>query len=148
MFKAVGVVLGIIALTVAVVAIGWGIQWFTAPFRGSLDAREQIQADGSFRIAAYETFFNQCASVQALEGQLDQQFELRKVEHDGQSLRRINNVIAGIQGQRFTAISKYNADSHKGYTVAQFKSSDLPFEIPLVTYSEGDTKTQCSGFGY
>lgn len=53
-------VLGILALIGLVVGITAGVRWVTAPAKGKLQAREQINS-GSFRIAAYNHFFDLCA---------------------------------------------------------------------------------------
>lgn len=132
-----------IVAVIGLVAIMWGIQWATAPIRGALDAREQIQADGSFRIAAYDSFFNQCASIQGLEGRLDVAF--KQLDQSPES-NRLSANVAGLQGLRFEAIAKYNGDAAKEYTEGQFRDSDLPYQLPAKEYNLGDRKTQCSGF--
>lgn len=48
-------VIGILVLVGLVGGITFGVRWLTAPAKGKLQAREQINS-GSFRIAAYNPF--------------------------------------------------------------------------------------------
>lgn len=152
MFKAVlaglGAAVAVFLLFVLATSAVWGFQWITAPFRGSLEARERIKADGDFRIVAYDSFFNQCASIQALEGRLEfaqaaldnaiargaTPFEIRQYEAD----------FNGISGFRSEAIAKYNADAAKSWTEGQFRSERLPYQLSTAQYVKGGTKTQCA----
>lgn len=76
--KAIGAVIGsailVGAIVVGIATAAGAIQWGTADIRGKLDAREQIHANGSYRIDAYDHFFNLCASVQTNEQNLDAQY--------------------------------------------------------------------------
>ena len=138
MFKAA---LAVVAAIVACLLL-WGviaaIQWFTAPARGALSAREKIQADGNFRIQAYDSFFNQCADVQSLEVAIAaSKAELATATTDREKAR-INTNITAQTLARADAVTQYNADSTKRYTVGQFKASGLPYRLSL-TLPEGGT---------
>jgi hypothetical protein len=127
-----GWVIFLVALFVVigvVLAIGtWGFNWFAAPYQGKLQARQQINS-GAFRIQAYDNFFNQCAQIQTDEQALQASYaELKTASKDDRS--RIQTNITGQLIDRNEAANQYNADSHKSYTVGQFKSSNLPYEIP------------------
>lgn len=90
-----------IILVVMLIAVGiWGFQWVTAPFRGSLDARERIQASRAFRVGAYESFFNACSSIQALEIDLDSQKQLLEITANDQRKEIIQANIAAITAAR------------------------------------------------
>lgn len=120
-------IVGIIVIILAIAAGAFAIRWATAPAKGKLSAREQINS-GSFRIAAYDKFFNDCASIQGLEGQLEaQKNQLAKAT--GDDLERIEANVAGIEGARAQAIAAYNADARKSYTSGQFRSSTLPYQL-------------------
>lgn len=130
LLKALGGVLGVALAVLGVVAIYaaiFGVLWFSAPARGKLQAREQINS-GSFRIAAYNHFFDACASIQGLQGQLAaQEKELKSATGDDKA--RVQANIAGIEGDVASAIADYNADANKSYTVGQFRSNHLPYQL-------------------
>lgn len=121
-------------MIVGITAAGWGISWVTAPFRGAVGAREKIQADPNFRLDAYNSFYNQCASIQALEGDEDSQTTLLSSVTNENDKRILNANIAALEGTRSGAIARYNIESHKQWTVAQFKSRALVYEIPTGSY--------------
>lgn len=135
-------VLGGLAAIAAVVVVTGALQWFTADIRGELKARELIKADGANRIAAYNSFFNDCSGIQAQEGRLDQFFNSLASAPENDKAR-IQTNIDGIQGLRSEAIAKYNTDARKEYTEGQFRDSDLPFQIPTGLYEKGDKHTSC-----
>jgi hypothetical protein len=112
---------------VAVGALVFGIRWATAPAKGKLAAREQIQS-GQYRIAAYDHFFDLCSSIQGLEGQLAAQRAALSTA-TGDEEARISANVAGIEGERARAIAEYNADARKSYTLGQFRASDLPYRL-------------------
>lgn len=128
-------VLGLLALGIAISLIGWGVGWFAAPYQGKLEARKQINS-GSFRIAAYNHFFDLCAAVQSDEASLDaQRVELASATGDDRA--RIEANIAGLSADRADAINQYNADAAKSYTVGQFRSSGLPWQLDSTAYHGG-----------
>lgn len=136
----------ILAFTVGAVLVLWlmvmgvfGLRVATAGIVGAGQAKIQIQS-APFRIAAYQSFFNQCASIQGLEARLDDAFAQLATTTDPE---RVRTNIAGIQGLRGEAIAKYNADARKEYTEGQFRDSDLPFAIPAGAYVQGGKHTSC-----
>lgn len=132
--------LGILLLIGIVTGIVWGWRYATAPTAGKISARQQINS-GSFRIAAYNHFFDACAAIQGLDGQLAaQQQQLPTATGDDRS--RIETNIAGIEGARAQAVAEYNADARKGYTIGQFRSSGLPFQLPL--HIQKGSTTSCT----
>lgn len=130
----VGAVLGFALLVGGVFAF----RWFTAEPRGALDAREQILADGDFRIAAYNHFFGLCSSVQAQE---DREVSLTaELETDPSEARRaqIQAALTAVRAQRAELIRTYNADAAKDYTSGQFRDADLPYQLDI-----DSEETQC-----
>lgn len=128
-------ILGGFALVLVLVGISWGVGWVAAPFHGKLQARQQINS-GSFRIAAYNHFFDLCAAIQSDDARLDAQL-VQLPTAKGDDVSRIETNIAGITSDRADAINQYNADASKSYTIGQFKSSHLPYQIPLVPHMKG-----------
>jgi hypothetical protein len=136
------VVLGIIGSILLAFIVGFliwllafGIQWGTAPARGKLQAREQIQS-GNYRIQAYNHFFDLCASVQTMDQALNQSYSDLATSTSDDDRERIRTNISGQMNTRNDAVNTYNADSHKSYTVGQFKSSNLPYSLPPYTKGE------------
>lgn len=133
-------VLGIVALVIALTLISWGFGWVFAGPKGALQARQEILS-GANRIQAYNHFFDLCASVQKLEVSLDaQQAELATAIGDDRE--RIQANIAGITAERGGAIAQYNADARKSYTIGQFRSLALPYQLPTSEYVKG-APTSC-----
>lgn len=128
---------GVLALIAALLLssmwlFGFGLfSQHTANFRGETSKRNQVEANGSFRIAAYDSFFNECASVQGIEGTIT----ALEAERDGKpkpSTDRLDQIAAFIAANRATraaAIAQYNADARKSYTSGQFRDSNLPFQL-------------------
>lgn len=139
---AIGLVVVFFVVLLAPIGFIWGFQWVTAPFRGALGAREQIQANGSFRIQAYQGFFNQCASIQALEGDIDAQTKALDTISDSQRKEIVQANIAALNGARSGAIFRYNQDSLKNWTEGQFKDNDLPYQLSTAEYK--GTHTKCA----
>lgn len=121
----------------AVWAITFAFGWVSAPWNGKLQARQEINS-GAFRITAYNHFFDLCASVQGLEGQLDAEKALLP-STTGYTHDRILTNIGGIEGARAQAIAQYNADANKSYTIGQFRSNNLPYQLPAGAYIGGRT---------
>lgn len=122
--------LGIIALVVLAGAIFFGIRWVMAEPSGKLQARESIQS-GPNRIAAYNLFFDRCAAVQTDEATIK---ALKGELSTGPSESRrdqINATLVALVGSRAEKINQYNADARKDYTIGQFRSSGLPFQLSI-----------------
>lgn len=125
-------VLGVIAvcgLTLGIVYVSGGMQMLTAPFRGEVEAEERVQG-GDFRIAAYEAFYDQCASVQADEDRINN-LEDERENAEGQRVSQLDTTITAVKNSRAEKIREYNADSQKEATRGQFRDSGLPFELDV-----------------
>lgn len=127
-------VAGILIVGLALMAV-FGVGLFqkeTAGFRGSVEATEIIQGDGTYRIAAYDQFFNRCSEIQAKEATLDALKSERDTTSPSESrLHEINATITAVTAARASDIARYNTDAAKAGTIAQFKSSTLPFSIDV-----------------
>lgn len=138
-FGLAGVVVGFVLVAVALWWFLWGVSVFTAPVVGRGDVYREVNSKTT-RLAAYNHFYDLCASVQIAEDNLDAQYALQKMKAGDQE--RVVTVIAGVQGTRARAIRQYNVDSQKDYTIAQFKDVGLPFQIPSGEYT-GKEHTTC-----
>lgn len=135
-------IIGMIGL--AIVALLWfGFVWATAKFRGMVEAERSIES-GPSRVAFYTAFFDQCSSIQGLEGQIDaQRVVLATISPDLPQYARTVQNIAGLEGRRAMAIARYNQDAQQDYTAARFLDADLPFHLSPAAYN-GDNKTRCA----
>lgn len=120
-----GIIAGVFILGIIIVVLSGGFSALTADLRGQTDVRERTVADGSFRIKAYEEFFDDCAAVQGLEDQIANM----KANPAGLPKDQVATNILALQNQRQRLIRQYNADARKAGTVAQFRASDLPARI-------------------
>lgn len=114
-----------------VIAVTAGVllwRYVIAAPAGKVQARQQIQS-GNYRIAAYNHFFDLCASVQTKEATiaaLQQELATRPPES---RIEQINASITANVAGRADDINQYNADAEKDYTLAQFRASKLPFQL-------------------
>lgn len=137
-----GIVLAIIAaMIVASMGIfGWGFfQRSTADFRGETAQIESVQANASYRIAQYNSFFDQCEAIVAKEAQIENtQKRLDELGENGDAAekQRLQISLLALQNSRSELITKYNADAAKADTEANFLASELPYKIT----QNGETK--------
>jgi len=123
-----------IALIWGLVAGIWGLGVATAGIYGRGEAHKEINS-ADFRIAAYESFFNQYASIKGLEGQIDElTATLALLEPGTREYNYTLTSLTGTKGLRHQAIQRYNADAMKDWTEGQFRDSDLPYQIPDTAY--------------
>lgn len=135
---------GVIALYLVIGSAVWGFGVATAGIFGRGEARKQIQS-AEFRIEAYQTFFNQCGSIQGLEGQIDElEAQLKRFESGSREYNITAVSLTGVKGARHQAIAKYNQDANKDYTEGQFRDRNLPHQIPDTNYPETGGKTVCA----
>lgn len=120
-------VVGLVVAGMAVLGVGF-FKKSTADFRGGVAATEQVQANGAYRIAAYDHFFDLCAQIQGKESQLAA-LRTEQASATGQRAEIVAATITGVSAARGTQIAQYNADASKAGTLAQFQSSALPFTI-------------------
>lgn len=143
-FLGILAIVGTIVLWLMIASAIWGFGVATAGIFGSGEARKQIQS-AEFQIEAYQSFFNQCASIQGLEGKIDEL--ARQLEQFARGSREYNITsvsLTGVKGARHEAIAKYNQDAFKDYTEGQFRDRDLPYQIPDTNYPGEGGKTVCA----
>lgn len=127
----VGIGVIVVALIIGLVGI-FGFGWLsnsTANFRGEVSKRNLVEANGAYRIAAYDHFFDLCQQVQAKEASITNVQDELKTTTDQQRALILNASITALRNSRADLITQYNTDSDKSYTVGQFKSSHLPYEL-------------------
>lgn len=135
------VVAGIALLALAFMAV-FGVGFFqrsTAGFRGQTSAIEKTKANGNFRIAAYDQFFDLCNAVKATEGKL---VIADQAVTDFKGTDQENTAIANkhaIESQRVTLANEYNNKASRSFTEGQFRDSKLPYQIDLT-----QENTQCA----
>jgi len=121
----IAVVLGAVVL-LTILGLGW--RYVLADPKGRVQAQEQIKS-GSSRIAAYNHFFDLCASVQSDEATI---VSLNQELTTGPSESRrgqIQATLTALRSGRAEKINQYNADARKDYTIGQFRSSGLPYTL-------------------
>ncbi|SPT57095.1 hypothetical protein [Actinomadura madurae] len=134
-----GIVLvaGVVAIVVVLIlsimyVFGWGFfTQTTAPWRGEVDKREQVEGSGDYRIAAYDHFHDLCAQVQSDEASIrnlrrELTSEPKPTEERALQIRA---SITALENNRVANINQYNADAAKKHTMGQFRSSGLPYRL-------------------
>lgn len=125
-----GVLLFVVVLVVGGMAtLGIGLfKKETADFRGGVAATEQVHANGAYRIAAYDQFFNRCAEIQSKEATIAfLTTEAKDATPD--RVAQINSTLTAVRAGRAADIARYNADAAKTDTLANFLASSLPYSI-------------------
>ena len=117
-------VVTVVLLTLA--SYAW--KYYMAPVAGKANAEMKIESADS-RIANYEKFFDQCASIQGYEAAIEVQREALDLATSPEDKSRLQTVVASIKAQRSRAIAQYNADVRKAYTTGRFKDASLPHQI-------------------
>jgi hypothetical protein len=144
MGKTIALYMGAVVLLAVIGWAIWGLGVATAGIFGQGEAHKEIQSS-DFRIQAYQTFFNQCASIQGLEGQIDELVvALEYYERGSREYNITVTSIAGVKGARHQAIAKYNQDALKNWTEGQFRDADLPYHLPDTNYPDEGGKTICA----
>lgn len=117
------IVVGIIAVGVALYAVILGIKYIAAEPAGKVQM-EQSVTSGNAQIYSYNHFFDTCAAVQGYEQTLKVQQAMLVDATDDKA--RIRSNIAAISAARSSLIAQYNADASKVKTLARFKDDGLP----------------------
>lgn len=113
---------------VAVYGFGF-LQRGTADFRGETGQIEQTKANSNYRIAAYDNFYDACASVRSIESKIANMQEELENTSEAQRKTVLNTSITASKNKRAELIESYNADARKEATRGQFRASDLPYEL-------------------
>lgn len=142
-FKWILAGIGVLVVMFGLFGATLAFRYYTADVRGTVGAQERIKSP-EFRIRAYQGFFDRCAAIQALEGQIDELAgTLALMEPNSRQWNITLTGLTGTKGLRHTAIAGYNGDSSKEWTDAQFKAESLPYRIPDTGYPTEGVKTVC-----
>lgn len=143
MFKGIGTGAGILLASiigiVAIIFIGGAISIATANFRGTVDKNEKINADGGYRIAAYDEFYSLCSSIQSQADGIENQEEELENTEDPDRKETLESGILAMKNSRAETINEYNSKAAATGTRGQFRDSDLPYEI------DSDEEVSCNG---
>lgn len=116
-------VIGIVLIVGSVLLIGGVTGWITAPWKGKLEQRQQVNS-GNYRIVAYNQFFDECASITTDEQNLQAFYRQLQTATGDDKIRIETNITANIVDVN-QAINQYNADAQKSGTVGQFRASSV-----------------------
>lgn len=130
------------ALIVAFISLAsiavFAIRWATADVRGEASKREQTIANGAFRIATYEEFFDLCAAVQSGEQKIKIQEEELATKPSEDRAERIRTNLAALKATRAESIATYNSKAAQEHRTA-FLDAALPYHL-----DNTDQETQCA----
>ena len=109
-----------IAIYVVGVFLTGSLSIFTSDFRGEVEKHEQVEAQGEYRVAQYDYFFNLCGDIQA------KQQNIKQLESLGPEY---NEEVTANRMQLNEMVSEYNSAASSEYTKGQFKDDELPYQI-------------------
>lgn len=136
---AVVMLFAIIVGAMGVFGFGW-FQRGTADFRGETEAIENVQADGDFRIAAYQQFFDLCAEVQSVEDRIGQmENTLANAEPGSTRADEAQTNLDALRATRSQLVRDYNSLASRDFTEGQFRDRDLPYQLNI-----NSEETQCA----
>lgn len=125
--RATLLIVGALALVGVLSIGGFLVKVWLAPFFGWGNAVIKVN-DADNRIASYNHFYDLCTNVQANEGRIEAlNAELKFADKDRKG--QIYATLTAISGQRSEDIAQYNNDAAKGFTIGQFRASNLPFRL-------------------
>lgn len=133
-----GALAAIGALIIVILLIGsmwvFGYGFFidhTANRQGESQKKELIDASGQYRVGAYEHFFDACATIQSDQFRVTNIKEALKADPKptGQYLVTLQASYTAANQKFMEDVNQYNQDSRQSYTLARFKSADLPYQI-------------------
>lgn len=141
-FGGIAGIIAIILVPILLIVLGvyvYGNFWqSTADTRGKQDVTEKTIADGDYRIASYNLFFDRCGAIQAKQANiknLEEQVKTASPDDKQWLLKTIQGVQAGL----YDDITQYNADAAKTDTAGHFRASNLPYHIDI-----NDKETKCA----
>lgn len=137
-----GVVRLILIGLVLLVVIGGCTYWW-APWKGEIEERNQTVGSGTYRIASYEWYFDQCSAIQTHE-QIYGNYKTELGSDPAPSPDQAVRLKAGMTAEANTwaaLVNEYNANAAKERTKAQFKDDGLPDNINPSNLNDGVTTT-------
>jgi hypothetical protein len=128
--KASGSITLVVLALVALIAGGLGLRWILASPTGAVQQREQTIGNGSYRIQAYEAFYEECASAQTVQQNLANAITADMATNvDPMRKAQLDANVTALSNQLSRAVNGYNAHAREMDTRAHFLSSDLPYEL-------------------
>lgn len=125
----------VLAVLVLIALVG-AVTYLWAPWKGEREQRMQTVGSGTYRIASYEWYFDQCNAVVASENKIDNfRKELKTTPKDDPQYAVLRAAILSQGTVRLDLIAEYNANAAKEETRAMFKDDGLPTQID----PEGET---------
>jgi hypothetical protein len=122
----------------AVFFSGW-VTDVTADRAGETEKKQLVEGSGSFRISAYDHFFDLCTTIQGQEATIASLGQELDANPSEARREQILATLTTLRAQRAQNIAQYNNDGAKDYTAGQFRDSDLPY--PLNPNQEATTCT-------
>lgn len=117
-----------IGLIYGIIYVGGKIMSDTADFRGKVNQKERVKADGDYRIANYDMFYDLCGDIEAKNRQIENTEEqLRFV--DGENKDKLQGSKFALEQQKEEMVQDYNSRSASNGTRGQYRASDLPYKI-------------------
>lgn len=129
--RAVLVSLGVVVLIGGIVVGIYAIKYATADARGSVAANELVRADGQFRVAAYDHFFDLCTSIQQDEARIASLNTQLDAAASPVEVNRVKATIPAVRSTRDGKIAQYNNDAKKVGTIGPFRSAGLPERLDV-----------------
>lgn len=137
-------ILGIVGV-LALIAVTLGVRWLIAPATGAVQQREQTVGNGSYRIAAYEEFYQECASALTVQQNLENAIKADAAPNvDPVRKAQLDANVTALSNTLNDAVNTYNAHAREADTRAHFLSSDLPFQITFDAANPTATPISCS----
>jgi hypothetical protein len=90
----------------------------TADFRGETGKRENVEADGAYRVAQHDYFYNLCSSAKTKQDNI----EILKGTGN-------KDAVTANRLELNKLVNKYNADASNTYTKGQFRADNLPYQL-------------------
>jgi hypothetical protein len=95
---------------------------------GQAKQYQRIHADPNYRIAQYDHFYDTCAAIQSAETRRASALSMWRTDKTNAQYVANSAATTNIRAQ---VINQYNADARKADTAANFRASDLPYQISL-----------------
>lgn len=117
----------ILATLGAIYIIG-NILMSTANFRGEVGVKEKVEADGDYRIAAYDEFYSLCSAIQSKNAAIKNiEAEMKYADKDRKA--ELQSAITAQRNVKAELVNEYNAKATAEGTRGQFRDSELPYQI-------------------
>lgn len=124
----VGIVLAAL-FVLGIIYLSGSLSMLTADFRGEVQEKERVRADGDYRVANYDMFFEKCSDAKSLQQQIENQEELAAKTDDPDQQQIYESGALGMKQSLEKVVNDYNAKAASEGTRGEFRDSDLPYEI-------------------